>query len=217
MTTMKTDMGGAATVIGTISALARNKVQKNVVAVVAACENSIGGNAYRPGDIIGSMSGKTIEIGNTDAEGRLTLADAVHYIITKEHATEVIDVATLTGAVTVALGNTTTGVLTNTPEMYTKLTDASVQAGERVWMLPNFTEYKELFKSKIADIKNVGGRGAGTITAGMFIESFVDKTPWMHLDIAGTVDTDKPYGYYTIGGTGQMVRTLYYYYEGLTK
>lgn len=212
MANMKTDMGGAATVIGAMCALSRMKVKKNIVTVVAACENSIGGNAYRPGDIIGSMGGKTIEVDNTDAEGRLTLIDAVHYIINHENVKEVIDVATLTGAVLVALGMSTTGVLANNDEMYKDLERASETAGERVWRLPNFPEYKELYKSKIADLKNTGGRFAGSITAGMFIEEFVGDTPWMHLDIAGTSSTDAPYGYYTHGGTGQIVRTLYNYY-----
>lgn len=158
------------------------------------------------------MGGKTIEVDNTDAEGRLTLIDAVHYIINHENVKEVIDVATLTGAVLVALGMSTTGVLANNDEMYKKLEEASEIAGERVWRLPNFPEYKELYKSKIADLKNTGGRFAGSITAGMFIEEFVGETPWMHLDIAGTSCADTPYGYYTHGGTGQIVRTLYNYY-----
>ncbi len=213
MVTMKSDMGGAATVIGTICALARLGVKRNVVAVIAACENSIGGNAYRPGDIIGSMEGKSIEIGNTDAEGRLTLADAVHYVVAKENAREVVDVATLTGAVCVALGGTTTGVVTNREDMYTGLEAASVQAGERVWQLPSYPEYKKLNESKIADIKNAGGPGAGTISAGLFVGAFVGDTPWMHLDIAGTAYSDAGYGYYTAGGTGQMVRTLFFYYQ----
>jgi len=212
MSNMKTDMGGAATVIGTMCAISRMKVKKNIVTVVAACENSIGGNAYRPGDIIGTMAGKTIEVDNTDAEGRLTLIDAVHYIINHENVKEVIDVATLTGAVLVALGMTTTGVLANNDKMYKNLEKASETVGERVWRLPNFPEYKELYKSKIADLKNTGGRFGGSITAGMFIEEFVGETPWMHLDIAGTSSTDAPYGYYTYGGTGQIVRTLYNYY-----
>jgi leucyl aminopeptidase len=212
MANMKTDMGGAATVIGTMAALSRTKAKVNIVTVIAACENSIGGNAYRPGDIIGSMGGKTIEVDNTDAEGRLTLIDAVHYIINNENAVEVIDVATLTGAVLVALGTTTTGVLANNDKMYKELEMASERVGERVWRLPNFPEYKELYKSKIADLKNTGGRFGGSITAGMFIEEFVGETPWMHLDIAGTSATSSPYGYYTHGGTGQIVRTLYNYY-----
>lgn len=208
MDTMKSDMGGAATVIGAMTAIARQNIKKNVVAVVAACENSIGGNAYRPGDVISSMAGKTIEVLNTDAEGRLTLVDAVHYIIEEEKAAKVLDIATLTGAALVALGTTTTGALSNNEDFYGKLETAAKESDERVWRLPNFPEYGKLLDSKIADMKNIGGRFAGTITAGMFIEKFVQEKPWIHLDIAGSSWTDTPYDYYIYGGTGQMVRTL---------
>lgn len=209
MDTMKSDMGGAATVIGAMVAIAKQKLDKNVIAVIAACENSIGGNAYRPGDIIGSMAGKKIEILNTDAEGRLTLIDAVHYIINNEKVSNVIDVATLTGAALVALGTTTTAALSNNDELYTKMDFAAKESDERLWRLPNFPEYGKLIESKIADYKNIGGRYAGTITAGMFIEKFVGETPWIHLDIAGTSWAEAPYDYYPLGGTGQIVRTLY--------
>lgn len=209
MDTMKSDMGGAATVIGAMAAIARQKLNKNVISVIAACENSIGGNAYRPGDIIGSMAGKKIEILNTDAEGRLTLIDAVHYIINNEKVNNVIDIATLTGAALVALGTTTTAALSNNDELYQKMDKAAKDSDERLWRLPNYPEYGKLIESKIADYKNIGGRWAGTITAGMFIEKFVGETPWIHLDIAGTSWADAPYDYYTLGGTGQMVRTLY--------
>ena len=209
MDTMKSDMGGAATVIGAMTAIARLGIKKNVVAVIAACENSIGGNAYRPGDIIGSMAGKTIEILNTDAEGRLTLVDAVHYIINNEKASNVIDIATLTGAALVALGTTTTAALSNNEAFYNKIDAAAKLSDERIWRLPNFPEYGKLIESKIADLKNTGGRYAGTITAGMFIEKFVGETPWIHLDIAGSSWADAPYDFYTLGGTGQMVKTLF--------
>jgi len=209
MDTMKSDMGGAATVIGTMTAIARLGIKKNVVAVIAACENSIGGNAYRPGDIIGSMAGKTIEILNTDAEGRLTLVDAVHYIINNEKVANVIDIATLTGAALVALGTTTTAALSNNENFYNKIDSAAKLSDERLWRLPNFPEYGKLIESKIADLKNTGGRYAGTITAGMFIEKFVGETPWIHLDIAGSSWADAPYDFYTLGGTGQMVKTLF--------
>lgn len=209
MDTMKSDMGGAATVIGAISAVANLKLKKNVIAVIAACENSIGGNAYRPGDIINSMAGKTIEVINTDAEGRLTLVDAVHYIIANEKVSNVIDVATLTGAALIALGTTTTAALSNNDDFYKKIETAAKLSDERLWRLPNYPEYGKLIESKIADLKNTGGRYAGTITAGMFIEKFVANKPWIHLDIAGSSWTDNPYDYYTLGGTGQMVRTLY--------
>jgi len=210
MDTMKSDMGGASSVIGAISAIAKKKLKINVVGVIAACENMISGAAYKPGDIIGSMAGKYIEVLNTDAEGRLTLIDAVHYIIEKEKVNKVIDVATLTGAALVALGLTTTAVVSNNDEFYKKLENASFKADEKVWRLPAFEEYKKLIKSDIADLKNIGGRYAGTITAGLFIGEFVQNKPWLHLDIAGTAWSEKEDGYYSKGGTGVGVRTLYY-------
>lgn len=213
MGAMKYDMAGAAAVIGAMSALAREEVRCNVVAVVAACENLISGTGYRPGDIIQTMAGKSVLVESTDAEGRLTLADAVHYIITKEKAEAVVDVATLTGAVIVALGNTTTGVLTNNQELYSKLEQASEQAGERVWQLPNFPEYREQNKTAHADLKNTGGREAGSITAGLFIEEFVQEKPWLHLDIAGTAFASKDSDYLTEGATGVGVRLLYHFVE----
>lgn len=210
MVTMKSDMGGAAAVIGAMSAIAKKKLKLNVIAVVAACENAISGKSYKPGDIIGSMAGKTIEIINTDAEGRLTLADAVHYIIKKEQVDEVIDLATLTGAALVALGTSTTAVVTNNDRFYKELQTAAEAAGERVWQLPSFEEYKKLIKSDIADLKNTGGRHAGTITAGLFIGEFVQDKPWLHLDIAGTAWADSAGDYEHKGGTGAGVRTLYH-------
>lgn len=210
MLTMKSDMGGGAAVIGAMSAIAKRKLKVNVIGVIAACENLISGAAYKPGDIIGSMGGKTIEILSTDAEGRLTLADAVYYAISKEKVTKVVDVATLTGAALSALGITTTAVVTNNKEFYDRLESAASKAGEKIWMLPAFDEYKELIKSDIADLKNTGGKFAGTITAGLFIGEFVQKKPWLHLDIAGTAWRDSEDGYYSKGGTGAGVRTLYY-------
>ena len=180
MDTMKSDMGGAAAVIGTMQALAKNKVEKNVVAVVAACENAISGGSYKPGDIIGSMAGKTIEVLNTDAEGRLTLIDAVTYIIEKENVNKIVDVATLTGAALVALGTEITGVISNNDEFY------------------DFT-----------DFKNIGGRYGGCITAGMFIGEFVQDKPWIHLDIAGTSWVESSSDTTPKGGTGAPVATLY--------
>jgi leucyl aminopeptidase len=210
MVTMKCDMGGAAAVIGAMSAIANQKLKINVIAVVAACENMISGGAYKPGDIIGSMAGKTIEVLNTDAEGRLTLVDAVHYIIDKEKVSRVVDIATLTGAALVALGTTTTAVVTNNDEFYKELETASRKSGEKVWQLPSFDDYRKMLKSDIADLKNIGGRFAGTITAGLFIGEFVQGKPWLHLDIAGTAWTDADKDYYSKGGTGAGVRTLYY-------
>lgn len=215
MPTMKYDMAGAAAVIGTMSAVAQQKLKMNVVAVVAACENLVSGAGYRPGDVIETMAGKSVFIGSTDAEGRLTLADAVHYVIEKEKVTKVVDIATLTGAAIVALGQTTTGVITNDLQFYEKLKAASELSGERVWQLPSFEEYKELNKSPIADLKNTAGRGAGTITAGLFIGEFVQDKPWLHLDIAGTAFADKDRDYEVEGGTGVGVRLLYHLVEQL--
>ena len=210
MDTMKSDMGGAAAVIGAISTIAKRNLRMNVIGVVAACENMISGRAYKPGDIIGSMSGKTIEVLNTDAEGRLTLADAVTYIVKKEKVNEVIEMSTLTGAALVALGETTTAVITNDDELYNELEDVSKYTGEKMWKLPTFPEYRELIKSDIADIKNIGGRNAGTITAGLFIEEFIDDgVSFLHLDIAGTAWTDSGKPYKQKGGTGVPVNTIY--------
>ena len=209
MLDMKSDMGGAASVIGAMSIIAKRKLNINVVAVVAACENLISGDAYKPGEVIGTMAGKTIEVVNTDAEGRLTLVDAVHYIITEEKVKEVIDLATLTGAALVALGDTTTAVVTNNDKFYEELKSVSEYTGEKMWQLPAFDEYKELIKSDIADLKNSGGRYAGTITAGLFIEAFVQDKPWLHLDIAGTAWSSKNSNLGVKGGTGAPVHTLY--------
>lgn len=217
MVDMKSDMGGAASVIGAMSIIAKRKLKVNVVAVVAACENMISGGAYKPGDIIGSMAGKTIEIRNTDAEGRLTLVDAVNYIIEKENANEVIDLATLTGAALVALGETTTAVVTNNDEFYNELKVASEYTGERMWQLPAFEEYKELLKSEVADLNNSPGRNAGTITAGLFIGEFVQNKPWLHLDIAGTAWSEKKTDLTIKGGTGAPVYTLYELIKGRSK
>ena len=209
MVDMKSDMGGAATVIGAISAIAKRKLKINVVAVVAACENVIGNEAYKPGDIISSMAGKNIEILNTDAEGRLTMIDAVTYAIREEHITEIIDVATLTGAALVALGNDVTAVVTNNDSFYKELEKAFISTGEKMWNLPNFDDYKTLIKSDIADLKNTGGRYGGTITAGLFVGEFVENKPWLHLDIAGPAYITVPCDYCPKGGTGAGVRTLY--------
>lgn len=210
MDTMKSDMAGAAAVIGTMCAVAQNKLKANVVAVVAACENAISGISYKPGDIIGSMAGKTIEVLNTDAEGRLTLVDAITYIIQKEKASKVVDVATLTGAALVALGTTTTAVISNNDAFYNELIEEAEKTGEKFWRLPDYDDYKKLIKSDIADLKNIGGRNAGTITAGLFIGEFVEGKPWLHLDIAGTSWADSSLNEYAgKGATGVPVYTLY--------
>jgi len=210
MATMHSDMAGSASVIGAMYSIAANKLKKNVVAIVAACENMVSGDAYKTGDIIGSMSGKTIEVENTDAEGRLTLADALWYAATVEKADKIVDLATLTGACVVALGNINTGAITNDENLMGAVRTAAKLAGEPVWQLPNDEEYKDLFKSHFADLKNTGGRGAGAITAGMFLQEFVNDIPWVHMDIAGTAFLDKASGYLPKGASGVPVKTLFY-------
>ena len=214
MVDMKSDMAGSAAVIAAMKAIATSNLKENVVAIVAACENMISGGAYKPGDVIGSMSGKTIEILNTDAEGRVTLADALWYAATAIKADKIIDVATLTGACVVALGHTYTGAITNNNELMNKVKEASVLAGENIWQLPTHDDYKELIKGSVGDLVNTGGRGAGTITAGLFLQEFVNDIPWVHLDIAGTSFLNKPCGYLPKGATGALVKTLYYLVEG---
>ena len=209
MVTMHEDMAGSASVIGVMKSIAKSKVKKNVVGIVAACENLISGEAYKPGDIIGSMAGKTIEVWSTDAEGRLTLADALWYAATVEKASKIVDIATLTGACVVALGNVNTGAITNDEVLMKEIKEASELAGEPVWQMPTNEEYRELIKGNVGDLKNTGGRGAGTITAGLFLEEFVNKTPWVHLDIAGTSSHSDSKGYLPKGATGIPVKTLY--------
>ncbi len=214
MVDMKSDMAGSAAVIAAMRAIATSNLKQNVVAIVAACENMISGGAYKPGDVISSMSGKTIEILNTDAEGRVTLADALWYAATVVKADKIIDLATLTGACIVALGHTYTGAITNNDELMGQVKKASVLAGENIWQLPTHDDYRELIKGTVGDLVNTGGRGAGTITAGLFLQEFVNDIPWVHLDIAGTSFLDKPCGYLPKGATGTMVKTLYYLVKG---
>ncbi|HHX68945.1 MAG: leucyl aminopeptidase [Miniphocaeibacter sp.] len=209
MATMMGDMAGSATVIGTMYSLAKNNVKQNVVGLIAACENMISGNAYKNGDIISSMKGTTIEVKNTDAEGRLTLADALYYAATKTEANTIVDLATLTGACIVALGEVTTGIITNSDNVYNKIQEASEKSGEYVWKLPSFKETRDLLKSKIADLTNSTGPFGGAITAGLFLEEFVEGKNWAHMDIAGPSYTTKPYSYIPYGATGIPVKTLY--------
>lgn len=209
MVNMKDDMGGAAAVIGSMIAISKQKLKVNVTAVVAACENMISGGSYKPGDIISSMAKKSIFIGNTDAEGRLTLIDAVHYIIEKEDVSAVIDVATLTGAAIHCLGHEATCAVSNNDDYFEAVNKAFSKSNENIWRLPIFEEYKALLKHHEADLTNTAG-SPGTITAGMFIGEFVQDKPWVHLDIAGTAFKDKQAGIYTKGGTGVAVRPLYY-------
>lgn len=209
MMNMKTDMAGSAAVIGAIRAIAQAKLKVNVVAIVAAAENMISGGAYLPGDIIGSMNGKTIEVVNTDAEGRLTLIDAITYAIRNESATKVLDIATLTGAVLVALGTDYAGIVTNNEDFYDVFDKASKVSAEKTWRLPLDEATSELNKSKIADLKNSGGRMGGSQVAGAFIQEFVEDVPWIHVDIAGTADVDKDAPYCRRGATGYGVELLF--------
>lgn len=209
MVSMKADMGGAATVIGAMSSIAINKLKVNVIAVIPACENMISGNSYKPGDIINSMAGKTIEVVNVDAEGRLTIVDGITYIINNEKVDEVIDVATLTNTVRIALGEDVAAVICNNNKFYKEVEQAIEKTDEKIWRMPNYEDYKKLFKSDIADIKNYGSSYGKVISAGMFIGEFVQEKPWMHLDIAGPAFIDKEMEYCTKGGTGFGVRTLY--------
>ncbi len=217
MGNMKNDMGGAAAVIGAMAAIANAKLPINVTAVVAACENMISGRAYRPGDIINSMAGKTIEIISTDAEGRLTLVDAIHFALKHERISKIIDVATLTGAAVVALGGIRSAVLTNDQSLYNMLSDAEQYSNEKFWLLPTDKEYAEMNKSDVADLKNSGGRWGGAIAAGMFIKEFIQDHPWMHIDIAGTAMTEKPKLWQQKGGTGVAVKSLFYLVKNLSE
>jgi len=209
MVDMKSDMGGSAAVIGAMCAIADMKLKKNVVAVVAACENMIAGNAYRPGDIIGSMGGKTIFIGNTDAEGRLTLIDAMHYIVTKEKVSRVLDIATLTGAAIYCTGSAASAAISTDDDFYKQVDESFALSGEQIWRMPIFDEYKELIKHEEADLTNIAGN-PGTVTAGLFIGEFTQNLPWVHIDIAGTAFAKKTAGYISKGGTGVAVRPLYH-------
>ena len=210
MDIMHCDMGGAGTVIGTMKLIATRKLKTNVIAIVGACENMISGGSYKPGDVISTLSGKTVEVANTDAEGRITLADSVYYVTEKLKVNKIIDLATLTGACLVALAEFYTGAVTNNQEFYDELNKAAKEAGERVWQMPADDSFRELNKSSVADVKNTGGRLGGTITAGLFIENFVaNDVPWVHLDIAGTAYLSKAEKYLPKGATGVHVKTLY--------
>jgi leucyl aminopeptidase len=207
MADMKGDMAGGASVMATLMAVARLKPKINVTVLVPATENLPSGTAMKPGDIIKAMNGETIEVLNTDAEGRLILADALSYAV-KLKAKAIIDAATLTGACMVALGKICTGVFSNNQELADKVLAAGKEAGELSWQLPMFEEYREQLKSDIADIKNIGNRYGGAITAAKFLADFVGDIPWVHLDIAGPADSDKEKSYLVKGATGIPVRTL---------
>ncbi|WP_410513971.1 leucyl aminopeptidase [Paenibacillus sp. BR2-3] len=207
MEDMISDMGGAAAVLGVMEALGRLHPRINVVMVIPSAENMLSANAFKPGDVITSLSGRTIEILNTDAEGRVVLADALTYA--REWGAErIIDIATLTGAVRSALGDVATGAVTNDEAFLQELTAASRKTGENLWPLPAYPEFKNMLKSEVADIRNAAGGSGAAITAGLFIGTFAEEMPWIHLDIAGTAFLSKERGVNPKGATGVMVRTL---------
>ena len=210
MSEMKMDMSGAAAVIGTVEVAARLKIPSRIIGLIPATENLPSGSAMKPGDIIRHYGGRTSEVDNTDAEGRLILADALAYA-TIYNPKAIIDLATLTGACVVALGNHATGMMGNDEELMKKLTAAGNATHERVWQLPLFEEYEKQIKSDIADVKNVGGRWAGAITAALFLKKFLPKNKnyrWVHLDIAGTAMLEEAQPYTPKGGSGVGVRLL---------
>ena len=207
MDEMKDDMGGAAAVLGTMIAAARLSLPVEIHGILAMAENMPSGSAFRMGDVIRAASGRTVEINNTDAEGRLVLADAIHYAKQLEPK-RIIDLATLTGACVVALGPYTTGVFSNDDAMADKLLEAAARAGEDAWRLPLNPLLREHLKSDIADTKNTGERFGGAITAALFLSEFIGDVPWCHLDIAGPIWSKKDSGPHSKGGTGVMVATL---------
>ena len=205
--TMKMDMAGSGATLGAAKAIGQLQPDVEVHFIVAAAENMISGHALRPGDILTASNGKTIEINNTDAEGRLTLADALVFA-EKQGVDAIVDLATLTGACIVALGQEIAGMWTPEDSLAEELTQASQQAGEKFWRMPLEDKYFEGLKSPIADMKNTGPRPGGSITAALFLQQYIEKTPWAHLDVAGPVWTEKEHGYLNVGATGFAVRTL---------
>ncbi len=210
MLNMKDDMSGAACVLGIMSVINKLHPDVEVHGIIAACENMPSGKSYKPGDILTAMNGKTIEVDNTDAEGRLTLADALCYA-SNLGVDEVIDIATLTGACMVAFGAVCAGILGNDDEMVEKVKNAAFEAGEKFWVLPTFEEYKYGLKSEFADMRNTGGRSGGASSAGLFLKEFVKNVKWTHIDIAGTAYLDSPMDEFVKGATGSGVRALINY------
>lgn len=210
MLTMKTDMSGAASVLGIIQAIAKIQPDIELHVISALCENMTSGSAYKQGDVLTAKNGKTIEVDNTDAEGRITLADALCYADTLG-VDEVIDIATLTGAVIVSLGHNITGVMGNNQKQIDKFIEISKKSCENTWQMPILEELKDNLKSDIADMKNTGGRNAGTSTAAWFLSNFTKSTSWLHLDIAGTACIEKSNKETLSGPTGVMIRTIINY------
>lgn len=210
MLTMKDDMAGAACVLGIMSVISRLHPQVEVHGIIAACENMPSGSSYKPGDILTAKNGKTIEVDNTDAEGRLTLADALCYA-SELGVDEVIDIATLTGACSVAFGAVCAGILGNNDELVRNVKDAAFEIGEKYWELPTYEEYANGLKSEVADMKNTGGRSGGASSAGLFLKEFVSNVKWAHIDIAGVAFLDSPLNEFIKGSTGSGVRALLNY------
>jgi leucyl aminopeptidase len=207
MEAMKGDMSGAAAVISTTWAIGKLKPKLNVTCLVPTAENMPSGSATRPGDVLRAMNGKTIEVINTDAEGRLVLADAICYA-KKEKLSPIVDVATLTGAMQIALGPGATGFFATTDEIASALEQAGEKSGEKMWRFPLIDDYGEGLRSTVADIKNTGPRNGGAINAAKFLHFFVEDTPWAHIDMAGTDESDKDKGIWVKGSTGIPTRTL---------
>ena len=209
MEDMKWDMGGAGAVAGAMLALAKRKAKANIVGVCGLVENMPDAAAQRPGDIVTSMSGQTIEVLNTDAEGRLVLADALHWVQKEHKPAQIVDFATLTGAMLIALGHEYAGVFSNNDDLADALLAAGKESGDKLWRFPLSPAYDKLLESPIADMKNIGPRVAGSITAAQFLQRFIlDDTPWAHCDIAGMVWSDKPGATYDKGATGYGVRLI---------
>lgn len=208
METMRCDMSGAATVLATVATAAALKLKHNVTAVVGATENAIGAKSYKPGDVYPSFSGKSVEIGNTDAEGRLVLADVLSYSVKKWKPTRIIDIATLTGSIMAALGEEIAGLFCNEEKLANQLLESSSATSELLWRMPLHEAYKEQLKSDVSDLRNIGERFGGSITAALFLREFVEAIPWAHLDVAGTAFARKENGYHPKNGVGFGVRLL---------
>lgn len=211
---MRSDMSGAAAVLGAVKAASELKLKTNIIGVVSAAYNAVGSKSYIPGDIYKSYSGQTVEIKNTDAEGRLVLADAIAYTVKKYKPTQIIDLATLTGAICVSFADLCAGIVSNNDKLSDGLVKSSQNTHERLWRLPLYDEHKKAMKGELADLRNLSNLdGAGSITAAAFLEAFTRNTPWAHLDIAGTAFTNKPNGYTPKNATGFGVRLLIDYLE----
>ena len=207
MDRMKDDMSGAAAVLATLEAASKLQLPLHLVGLMPATENLPSGKAYKPGDILKTLSGQTVEVISTDAEGRLILSDALTYSL-RYQPKAIIDLATLTGACVIALGDYTVGLFGNDEELLKRIEEASARTNEKVWRMPLWEEYFEYLKSDVADFKNVGTRAAGAIIGGIFLSKFIEKTPWAHLDIAGPASIEKERPYIPRGGTGVGVRLL---------